>query len=204
MDEFLKLRIELDNAITYGSTETARSLAKLGLQRAEEKGLLGEIEYFRGQLGVIDENFRAAIVHFDKAIEYNSNDGAAFNDRALCMVELGIIDDAFYYFDKGIEVEPDYATIYHNKGWLLNKIGQHAEAIEYFKKALELQPQRAVTYENLADAYLNLSKYSEALSAYQNVLKSLESHCDNIRQQTLSQIQLLEEKLRKSKETQNP
>ncbi|MFH1504794.1 MAG: tetratricopeptide repeat protein [Candidatus Omnitrophota bacterium] len=199
MDEFLKLRIELDDAITYGSTKLAKSLAKLGLQRAEEKKLLGEIEYFKGQLEIIDENFHAAIAHFDKVIEYNSNDGAAFNDRALCMVELGIIDEAFYYFDKGIEVEPDYAAIYHNKGWLLNKIGRHTEAIEYFKKALELQPRRAVTYENLADVYLNLSRYSDALEAYKNALDNLKPYCDNIRQQILSRIQLLEKKIKVKK-----
>lgn len=193
MDEFLKLRIELDDAITYGSVEAAKTLVEKGLHRATKKELLGEIEYFKGQLGIINEDYKRAIAHFDKAVEYNPNDGAAFNDRALCMVELGNLDEAFYCFDKGIEVEPDYATVYHNKGWLLNKMGRYTEAIKCFKKALELQPNRAVTYEGLADAYRNLSKYSKAIKAYQNALENLNPRCHNIRGQILSQIQLLKE-----------
>lgn len=195
-DEFIELRMELDDAITYGDTESAVRLAQRGLEKAEKNKCLGEIEYFKGQIQIIDENFNAAIQHFDQAVKYNPNDGAAYNDRALCMVELGNIDGAFYYFDKGIEVESDYATIYHNKGWLLNKIGRHTEAIEYFLKALTLQPKRAVTYENLADAYFNLSREQESLQAYQDALINLKPYsCKSIREQILARIQFLKEKL---------
>jgi tetratricopeptide (TPR) repeat protein len=112
------------------------------------------------------------------------------------MVEMGIIDEAFYYFDKGIEVEPDYATVYHNKGWLLNNIGRHSEAVTYFKKALELEPARAVTYDNLADALVNLGDYQSARAAYRKVLELLKpGRCDEIREQVLAQIKAIEKKL---------
>ncbi len=189
------LRIKLDQAITYGTHREAVKLAKRGLKQAQDKGLEGEIEYFKGQIELLDKNFTSAIEHFDRAIKYNPNDGAAYNDRALCMVELGIIDKAFYYFDKGIEVEPDYATIYHNKGWLLNNIGRHSEAIKCFKKALELEPNRAVTYDNLADALFNLSDYRGALDAYKKVIKFLKPGCcRGIRRQIAKQINLIEAK----------
>jgi tetratricopeptide (TPR) repeat protein len=112
---FISLRDKLDRAITYGSCEEAIGLAKEGLRQAENLDSSGEIEYFKGQIELLGGNFTAAIEHFDAAIGHNPKDGAAYNDRALCMVELGIIDEAFLYFDKGIEVEPDYATVYHNK-----------------------------------------------------------------------------------------
>ncbi|MDD5167076.1 MAG: tetratricopeptide repeat protein, partial [Candidatus Omnitrophica bacterium] len=128
---FSGLRAKLDEAITYGTHKEALKLAREGLSDARSKALLGEIEYFKGQLDLLKGNFTSAIEHFDLAVKHNPADGAAYNDRALCMVELGVIDEAFYYFDKGIEVEPDYATIYHNKGWLLNNIGRHSEAIAY-------------------------------------------------------------------------
>lgn len=192
------LRIRLDEAITYGSQKEALKLARQGLKEAEIEGALGEIEYFKGQLDLLKKNFTTAIEHFDAAIKYNPCDGAAYNDRALCMIELGIIDEAFYYFDKGIEVEPDYANIYHNKGWLLNNIGRHSEAIEYFKKALSLEPNRAVTYDNLADALLSLSDYEGALASYRKVLELLEpDSCVEIRKQILTQIKFLETKIAK-------
>jgi tetratricopeptide (TPR) repeat protein len=194
--DFSALRIKLDDAITYGSHKEAVKLARQGLKEAEEKNLAGEIEYFKGQTELLNKEFTTAIEHFDAAIKYNPNDGAAYNDRALCMVELGIIDEAFQYFDKGIEVEPDYATIYHNKGWLLNNIGKHSEAIKYFTRALELEPNRAVTYDNLADAFYNLGDYKDALAAYNKVLEFLKpGSCKEIRKQITVRIKEIEKKV---------
>ena len=185
--------MRVDEAITYGTKSEALKLAKLGLKRAFEKNLKGEEEYFKGQIALLKKNFVTAIEHFDSAIKYNPRDGAAYNDRALCMVELGIIDKAFYYFDKGIAVEPDYATIYHNKGWLLNNIGRHSEAVECFKKALSMEPDRAVTFDNLADALFNLGDHKGALDAYKKVLKFLKSGCClQIRRQIARRIKSIE------------
>jgi len=194
------LRIKLDEAITYGTPKQALRLARRGLKEAQAKNLPAEIEYFKGQIELLKENFVTAIEHFDAAIKYNPSDGAAYNDRALCMVELGIIDEAFSYFDKGIKAEPDYANIYHNKGWLLNNIGRHTEAISYFKKALEIEPQRPVTYDNLADALLNLGDYPGAIEAYKKVLDLLKpGACRGIRKKIISQIKSLKKKLANKK-----
>ena len=190
-----EIRNNLDEAITYGDFRLARQLAQEGLRKSRDKEMLGEIEYFKGQIEIIQGNYYEAIEHFDRAVGYNPQDGAAFNDRALCMVELGIIDEAFYYFNKGIEVEPDYATVYHNKGWLLNKIGKHRQAIEYFRKALELQPGRAVTYENLADALANCSDYQAALDSYKKAICLLKPGYSDIKDQILARIRDIEYKI---------
>jgi tetratricopeptide (TPR) repeat protein len=201
----LKLRIELDKAITYGTKRQALSAAAKGLAQARKKGLPGEVEYFLAQRDIIREEFAAAIEHLDKAIQLNPKDGAAYNDRALCMVELGIIDEAMRYFDKGIALEPDYATIYHNKGWLLNHIGRHTEAIRCFNKALELEPDRAVTYDNLADAQRNLGEYNAALASYRKVLELLKpGSCRKIRAAIKKEIRALEGRLRvRKRETEH-
>ncbi len=196
MDEFGELRKKLDDAITYGQEKLARNFAYEGLNEAREKGLPGEMEYFKGQLEILDENYFEAIKHFDMAVKYNPKDGASFNDRALCMVELGIIDDSFVYFDKGIEVEPDYATVYHNKGWLLNKIGRYKEAIECFKKALELEGDRAVTYENFADALDNMGDYKAALSAYKKAISLLKPDYSDIKEQLVAQMKEVKKKIK--------
>ncbi len=194
-NQFSKLRSELDQAITYGTKKNARQLARFALAQALENKLPGEIEYFKGQVGILKGDFVSAIEHFDAAISHNSKDGAAYNDRALCMVEIGIIDGALVYFNKGIAMEPDYATIYHNKGWLLNNIGRHTEAIKCFQKALELEPDRAVTYDNLADAKFNLSDFRGALEAYRKVLELLKpGSCLSIRKEIKKQIKTLEQK----------
>lgn len=181
MDDILKIRLDLDEAITYGDFEKARQFAQQGLNISKDRELFGEMEYFRGQIEILNEDYSKAIGHFDRAIKHNPSDGASYNDRALCMVEMGIIDDAFAYFDKGIEVEPDFATIYHNKGWLLNNIGRYREAIVYFNQALELERERAVTYENLAEAHLQLDNYKAALEALKGALTVLKPEYQQIK-----------------------
>lgn len=188
MNKLLNLRLELDEAITYGNTEKAKKLAQNGLTTAHYEENLGEMEYFKGQIEILNENYRKAMEHFDKATVYNPNDGASYNDRALCMIELGDIKNAVIYFDKGIEVEPDFATVYHNKGWLLSQFGNYNSAITYFKKALEIDPNRAVTYENLANAYLNLDDTKLALECYNKAINLLKPEYPTIKKELLKQI----------------
>lgn len=197
MDELLKIRIELDEAITYSHVGVARGLARQGLELAQYEELPGDIEYFKGQLEIIDENCADAIEHFKRAIRYNPKDGASYNDIALCMVELGKTDKAFKYFDQGIEAEPDYANVYHNKGWLLNKVGKYKEAIGYFEKTLKLDPERPVTYENLAYALGQLGDYKGSLNAYRKALELLKPEYEDIKKSLLREIRKMKQMMQK-------
>lgn len=190
--DFSKLRRELDDAITYADLDAARRLAREGLNSARRQELLGEIMYFSAQRVIIDEHYEEALRRLDLAIKYDPSDGAAYNDRALCGIELGWDERrALADFDKGIEVEPDYAGVYHNKGWYLNKLGRHQEALPYLEKALALEPDRAVTYENLADVYLNLGEGQKAITAFRKALQCLKPGCTGIKDQIEAKIKML-------------
>jgi len=192
--DFTQLRRSIDKAITFNNLSQAERLALEGLNKAQEMEILGEQMFFRAQLEIIDERFAEAIRYLDQAIQYNPKDGAAFNDRALCMIELGAIEGVLQYFDRGIEVEPDYETIYHNKGWFLFYLGQHQEALTLLKKALELDADRAVTYENLANVYENLGMPDEAVVAYRQALCLLDPSLEDFIKQIKMEIQRLSRK----------
>lgn len=192
--DFTEIRRQVDEAITYDDLATARELAGRGLALAQEKECPGEAMYFTAQFAIIDEHHDIAAEFLKKAIQFNPQDGAAFNDLALCRVESGSLEGILELFDQGIAVEPDYATIHHNKGWFLNKLGQHADALECFRRALELDPARAVTYENMADAYEALGLFSEALDSYRLALKLIRVSSDRIRKQIADEIARLEKK----------
>jgi tetratricopeptide (TPR) repeat protein len=190
--DFPKLRRELDDAITYADLEFARQLAQEGLNSAQKQELLSEIMYFKAQLEIIDENYEEAINCLNLCLKYNPCDGAAYNDRALCIIDSGGDEEqALADFDKGIEVEPDYASVYHNKGWYLNKLGRTKEAISYFKKTIELETDRAVTYENLADAYVKLGLMQEAVKAFKKALQCLKPSHTEIKEQIEAKIKVL-------------
>lgn len=189
--DFTQLRRQIDDAITFDELEKAQKLAMQGLEESTAANILGEQMFFRAQLEIIKEQFDEAIKYLDKAIEHNASDGAAFNDRALCMVELGHTDGVLEYFDKGIKAEPEYETIYHNKGWFLNELGQYQEALIFLNKALELEPDRAVTYENIGNVYEKLKRPADAISAYQKSLNFIDPSFEHIRKQIGSRIQYL-------------
>jgi tetratricopeptide (TPR) repeat protein len=190
--DFTQLRRLIDEAITYNDVMNALELSALGLNVAEKKELIGEMMYFQAQIEIIKEDFQGAIRYLDLALEHNPSDGAAYNDRALCMIELGSLEGVIDYFDKGIAAEPDYATVYHNKGWFLNKLGKHEEALLLFHKTLELEPGRAVTYENMADVYLSLNQKEKALDAYKKALKFIKPEYSHIKLQIEDIIKILE------------
>jgi tetratricopeptide (TPR) repeat protein len=190
--DFPKLRRKLDDAITYADFGSARQLAQEGLSSAQSQERLGEIMYFKAQREIINENYEEAINCLDLAIKYNPSDGAAYNDRALCLIECGGNErQSLADFDKGIEVEPDYASVYHNKGWYLNKLRRHQEAILNFEKTLELEPDRAVTYENLADTYLNLGAKQKAIKAFRKAYQCLQPAHTEIKDQIEAKIKIL-------------
>lgn len=189
-----ELRVLLDEAITYDDRSAALKYVEDGYRLARERELLGEMMYFKAQREIIDGDFSVALKYLDLAIKHNPCDGAAFNDRALCMIEMGILEGVMEFFDKGIEVEPDYATIHHNKGWFLNKLGQHQEALKCYHQALAIEPNRAVTYENMANAYENAGCMKEALWAYKKAFELVKSSYQDIRQQIQERIRLLEKK----------
>lgn len=189
---FTELRRQVDNAITFNDLSLAREHARRGLFLAEQKECLGERMYFLAQLHIIDEDFQDAIIFLDKAIAFNSSDGAAYNDKALCYISLGRIEGAMELFNKGIEVEPGYATIHHNKGWFLNKLGLYQEALESLREALKIEPGRAVTYENIANVYENMGLVDEARAAYQEALKCTDNAHGDIQGQIRAQIERLD------------
>ena len=189
--DFTSLRRSIDDAITYQDLSAAKKFAAQGLRLAEQKECLAEVMYFKAQRLIVRERFGEAVPFLKKALKYNPTDGAAYNDLALCLINLGIVEGVEIFFDKGIEVEPDYATIYHNKGWFLNNIGRPTEALALFQITLTLEPGRAVTYENMANAYESLGRAGEALEAYQKALACLPVTMADIRAQIEIEIHRL-------------
>ncbi len=189
--DFTKLRRLIDEAITFHDLDKARHWIAEGVRSAQASECPGELMYFRAQEAVIDERFDTAMALLQRALVFNPSDGAAYNDIALCMVEMGKIDGVLEMFDQGIAVEGDYATIHHNKGWFLNKIGRSSEALVCFAQALVFEPQRVVTWENMANAYEEQGRIPEALAAYRKAVAFLPVSAGGIKQQLGAEIERL-------------
>lgn len=152
---------------------------------------LAQLEYFKGQTEMLNENYEKAIEHFDKVIQYNPNDVSSYNDMALCMIELGIEDGVCSYLDKAIKINPDFADTYYIKGLLLSRQRKHHEAIDFYQKVLALGHNKVIVYENLANAYLHLGDYNSALNTYQRAIELLRREENGIREEFLNRIAMI-------------
>lgn len=149
-------RKKLDREITFFHLKKAKERIFRCLEFAKEKKDDFFFFYFLAQYFIIVEDFKKALDYLNIALNIRKNDPCTYNDKAICLAELGKYKEALDCFNEGILKNRDYPLLYHNKGWLLNLLNRHKEAILCFKKALEIEPDLPEALWSLADSYLKL------------------------------------------------
>jgi len=166
-------RAILDREITFFHFARAKKRITKCITLAKKANDRFFLYYFLAQNEIVHGHFRLAIYYIDKAIGLKNSDGCLYNDRAICLAELGKYKLALEWFDRGIARDHDCASLYHNKGWLLNVLGRHQRAIVCFHKALELQSQRPESWYSLADSLLELGYVKPAIKAFRKALQQV-------------------------------
>ena len=186
--DFYRERRELDREITFFHFKRAsRKVAKC-LREAKATNNEFFLYYFKGQEGILEENFESAIKYFNRALEIRPKDGCTYNDKALCLVELGKQNKALECFNEGIRKDRDCASLYHNKGWLLHTLGRYREALLCFQKALELEADRVESIFSLADTYLKLGNTRKARKLLESALSHLKGKSSYVRKEALKRL----------------
>ncbi len=81
--------------------------------------------------------YQEAIKCYDKVIELEPDDYAAYYNKGLALHDLGKYKEAIDCYDKAIEIKLDYANAYQNKGISLYCAGDESEAIKCWDKVAE-------------------------------------------------------------------
>lgn len=168
-----KERERLDREITFFHFKKAERIIKKALKKAREEKIWFYVYYFTAQECILKEKFKEAIKYLNKALKIRPYDALSYNDKAICLAELGEFKKAEMVFDEALQKNKDNPILYHNKGWLLNFIGKDREAIVYFHKALEFDPQKVESIFSLADSYFKLGKYKEAKKFFEKAKRLL-------------------------------
>lgn len=84
--------------------------------------------------------YRNAVKPYEKAINIDSDNYIAWNNKGTITANFKADNDAFEFFVKALEIYPEDSAALHNIGVLFTKINKHDEALEYFDKALEVDP----------------------------------------------------------------
>jgi len=124
--------------------------------------------------------------HWEKALELDPSNPAAYNNLAGIYAHTGPVTNAFSFFGKAIELNPREPTYYHNLGTVVYLF--RVDAADYFKlseaevfnkvfqlysNAMRLDPGNFPLASDVAQTYygVNPLRTDEALQAWTNAFK---------------------------------
>ena len=119
---------------------------------------LGNLAIARLQRGIEKfhrQEFNAAILDFDGAIEANPSLADAYSNKGLALAALDAHHTALESFDHALGIRPQDATTLSNKGLSLFALTRTEEAAELFSRAVELNPTLAEAWNNRGLAMIN-------------------------------------------------
>jgi Tfp pilus assembly protein PilF len=123
----------------------------------------------QGQMMLRQSQPRDALQLFERALQLDGHNHAAWLWRAMALTDLGRFDDALASYDRALEIEPDNTRVWNSKGALLTELGRAAEALACLNRALELSSSdskvKAIFFLNKGKALFILKRYREAREA---------------------------------------
>jgi len=114
---------------------------------------------------------------FDKAIESDPQNPAAWSCKGITLTILGKYDEAIKAFDISTEINPLDSTCWAGKGLAFEGLNKPKEAIKAFDKAIEINPQNSIALKHksaLSKRDLSNTKQPADLNTEQPTYQSTE------------------------------
>src|SRR5918998_804142 len=128
---------------------------------------------FEEGLGYLEsKEYHKAIKCFDKAIEVDPKNAAAWSEKGYTLNELGNLLEAIKCFDKALQIDPKNVFAYRGKGDALRRSRWHKEAIKCFDKAIEVDPKNAAVLNDKGTALLEVKEYEEAIECFDKAIET--------------------------------
>lgn len=121
--------------------------------------------YNRGLAYYHQENYKRAILDFERAAAEDDRDSDIYFKLAQCHDNSGAADEARSFYDKAIEMNPDNAEYYDARAALFAKNGDYKQAIDDSKKSLQLYPNDCNVYMSMSVWYKELGEIESAESS---------------------------------------
>jgi superkiller protein 3 len=163
--EAARLRKELE--------QTKNEQQRLALQKGYQQSAdaLSAEEYFtRGENAYVNRLYELAIEYYQKTIEIDPNNAAAYSDMGDAYDELEDYRGAIRCYQKVIEIDPNNAYAYNNMGIAYYYLEDYRGAIRCYQKAIDIDPNDASIYNKMGIAYEGLKDYHEVIRCHQKAI----------------------------------
>ena len=125
----------------------------------------------RGLELINNGTFTEALTHFNKIIESDPDNLAAWIDKGVAHENLSQLNEALKAYSRSIEINPSNLDALNNTGVVLLDSGKFKESIPWFDKVLEIDEKNIDALFNKGLASYNLGKTVEAMVLFDKALK---------------------------------
>ncbi len=112
-----------------------------------------------------------AIKDFEKALTYQPEDWAAYNNIGYSYKHMGEYEKSIEMYEKSLEMLNRHGERrvlpYSNMADCYEILGEYERAIVCYQKDLEWYPDRTVFYEEIGDLYFYMKDYANAIKSYE-------------------------------------
>lgn len=113
-----------------------------------------------------------ALEMFEKALQYDSNNGKSYFNRALANVQLEQYERVLPDLDRALTLTPNRAMeILSLRGFTYLKLQQYPQSIEAYSQSLKAQPNNASAYLYRGMAYYNNNNKENAKTDFNKALQ---------------------------------
>lgn len=124
----------------------------------------------RGLMYMDAMRLEEAIADFEKALTYQPEDWAAYNNMGCCYKYLGEYDKAIECLLKSAEIVEKTGLAkslpYNNLADVYEILRQYEKSIECYEKALGIEPKRIHYYQEIGTMYAHLRDYENAIKYF--------------------------------------
>ena len=124
----------------------------------------------RGLMHRAAMHLQRAIKDFEKALTYQPEDWAAFNNIGYCYKHMGEYEKSIEMYEMSLDMlrrhEDKKILPYSNMADCYEILGDYRRAITCYQEDLKWYPDRTVFYEEIGDLYFYLKEYEKAIESY--------------------------------------
>ena len=141
------------------------------INRQVEKNENCYILVHRGLMHRAAMHLQRAIKDFEKALTYQPEDWAAFNNIGYCYKHMGEYEKSIEMYEMSLDMlrrhEDKKILPYSNMADCYEILGDYRRAITCYQEDLKWYPDRTVFYEEIGDLYFYLKEYEKAIESYE-------------------------------------